>query len=77
MGTLNKKIKDLRKSRGLTQVEMAKRLGITQSGYQQIESGNSDSMRVETLKKFCEVFGVSADELLDLPNGNTERKEGK
>lgn len=66
MDTLNKKIKDIRKSRKLTQEQMAKKLGITQSGYQQIETGNSDSMRVITLKKLCQEFNLSADELLGL-----------
>lgn len=66
MDTLNKKIKEIRKSKGLTQEQMAKKLGITQSGYQQIESGNSDSMRVTTLRKICLEFNLSSDDLLGI-----------
>lgn len=66
MDTLNKKIKSYRKSKGMTQVEMAKVLGISQPAYQKIETGNTDSMRVSTLRKFCQEFNQSADELLGL-----------
>lgn len=66
MDTLNKRIKAIRKARGLTQMQMASKLGITQSGYQQIETGNSDSMRVSTLRNLCIEFGLSADDLLGL-----------
>lgn len=69
MDTLNKRIKELRKSMGMTQVEMATTLGITQSAYQQIESSKTDSMRVSTFRKFCQEFNVSADWLLGIDRG--------
>ena len=66
MDTLNKKLKDYRKAQGWTQEHIAKKLGITQSAYSQIEAGDSDSMRVSTLRKICTEFNMSADELLGL-----------
>lgn len=66
MDTLNKRIKELRKSQGWTQEFISKRLGITQGAYSQIEAGNSDSMRVSTLRKLCTEFNISADWLLGL-----------
>jgi len=51
---------------GMTQVEMATTLGITQSAYQQIETSDTDSMRVSTLRKFCKEFNLSADWLLGI-----------
>lgn len=66
MDTLNKRIKAFRKSQGWTQEQIAKRIGITQSAYSQIEAGDSDSMRVSTLRKICTEFNMSADELLGL-----------
>lgn len=66
MVTLNKKIKDFRKNQGLTQHQMAKRLGISQPAYQKIEAGDTDSMRVKTLRNLCVEFNLSADDLLGL-----------
>lgn len=70
MRTLNEKLKDLRKAQGITQAQMAKKLGITQPGYQQIESGNTDGMRVKTLRNLCIEFNLSADWLLGLREKN-------
>lgn len=66
MDTLNKKIKDFRKSQGWTQEYIANRIGISQPAYQKIEAGDSGSMRVSTLRKICTEFNMSADELLGL-----------
>lgn len=66
MDNLNKRLKIYRKSNGWTQVYMAERLGITQSAYQQIETGDSDSMRVATLKKLCLEFNLNPSWLMGL-----------
>lgn len=70
MVTLNKKIKDFRKSQGLTQQQMASRLGISQPAYQKIEAGETDSMRVKTLRNLCTEFNLSADWLLGIGESN-------
>lgn len=66
MDILNKKMKAFRKSQGWTQEYIANRLGITQGAYSQIETGDTNSMRVSTLRKICTEFNMSADELLGL-----------
>lgn len=57
------RLKELRKGKRLTQVELAKQIGIGQSGYSDWERGitNIDSA---SLKKLAALFSVSTDYLL-------------
>ena len=66
MQTLHKRIKEARLAKGLSQQAIASLLGISQPGYQQIETGAKGDMKVSTLLKLCDVFEVSADWLLGL-----------
>ena len=63
------KLKELRKQKGLNQVEAAESLGITQSTYSKYESGQRQPDN-EMLKKLSELFNISIDDLLS--NSNTE-----
>lgn len=56
-------LKELRNNRGLTQIEVAKGLGVTQPTYQQWETGKR-SPTSETLLKLADYFGVTTDSLL-------------
>lgn len=56
-------LKELRNNRGLTQIEVAKGLGVTQPTYQQWETGKR-SPTSETLLKLADYFGVATDSLL-------------
>lgn len=60
---LHKRLVKLRKSKKLTQVELAKALGVTRSALSQYELGlrNPD---YDTLDKYSKYFGVSFDDLL-------------
>lgn len=60
---LNERIKMMRKGQHLSQVEMAKILGISQSVISLIESGNA-SVSVDMLKSLSEYFNVSCDWLI-------------
>lgn len=53
----------IRKSHGLSQVELAKRLNVSQSVISLIESGQS-SVSLEILKKFSREFDLSSDWLI-------------
>lgn len=53
-----KMIKRLRKARGLTQEELGLKLGVTKATIQKYESGNIVNLKVETMKKLCEIFNV-------------------
>ena len=69
------KIKALRKKRGITQSELANKLGITRAGVNAWEMGLSvpSTQCVVLLAKF---FEVSTDYLLDLPTTATISVEG-
>lgn len=64
------RLKELRKQANLTQVELAKRLGIGQSSYADWERSKKKPIQ-ENLVKISQVLGVSIDYLV----GNTESKE--
>ena len=67
---IDQKIKMLREKKGITQSELAKRLGITRSGVNAWEMGISvpSTQYVITLAKF---FNVSTDYLLGLSDTAT------
>lgn len=63
------RLKELRKQANLTQVELAKRLGIGQSSYADWERGRKKPTQ-ENLVKISKVLSVSIDYLV----GNSEEK---
>lgn len=62
---MNKKIKQLRKEKGLSLKEVANAIGVSLSAYSNYEQGIREPS-YEILKKICIYFGVSADYLLGL-----------
>ena len=67
---IGSKIKELRKNAGLTQSELAAKLGISASAVGMYEQGRREPDR-EMLLRLCSVFSVSTDTLL----GNTDNKQ--
>ena len=67
---MKEKIKELRKSAGYSQEELAKLLNVHQTAVSQWEQGLT-MPDLDTVKKLAEVFGVSTDFLL----GNNSEKE--
>lgn len=68
------RLKLLRTEEGLTQNEVAERLGISQQTYSKYEKGTSN-MDSDTLKKVCNLYGVTADYVLGISsqaNNNLE-----
>ena len=59
------KLKELRKEKGYTQAEIAELLKIKQQQYSRYEK-QTNGMSIETLKKICNIYHVSADYLLEL-----------
>ena len=57
------RLKELRKEKGLTQVEMAKFIDRTESNYQKLEYGTVNVPAL-TLEKLADFFEVSTDYLL-------------
>ena len=65
----SEKIRQLRKERHLTQAEVAKEVGLSARGYQDLELGAKP--RYEALLHIADFFDVSVDWLM----GRTERRE--
>ena len=62
MATFSERVKELRKSKDLTQRQMANALGITERSCQRYEADNNPNK--DTLMKLADFFNVSTDYLL-------------
>lgn len=60
-----KKIRDLREDNDLTQAQVAKLLGTSQTMYARYERG-ANELPIHHLIKLCEIYKVSADYILDI-----------
>lgn len=63
MSLIGERLREARVKRGLTQAEVAERLGVTRSVIARYESGINDPPS-ENISKMAEILGVSADYLL-------------
>ncbi|GHU77585.1 hypothetical protein AGMMS49992_25950 [Clostridia bacterium] len=57
-------IRCIRRTKGITQVELARKVGITQSGYSQIENGEVKP-KVKVAKRIAQVLGTNWAEFYD------------
>ena len=67
------RLRQARKNKGLTQTELAEKLGITQKSYQRMETGAHD-LKMSTIYQLCKALNISADWLIGL-NINTQSEE--
>ncbi|MBC8536054.1 helix-turn-helix transcriptional regulator [Feifania hominis] len=65
---LNQRIRELRQLRKMSQVELARRLGVTKQSVSNWENDNIQPS-VEMLTKIAAVFAVSTDYLLGMEQG--------
>lgn len=70
MDNVQIRLKELRLRLGMTQTEIAEKLGMKQATYQKLESGKTPDMRISTLVHICKTLEVSSDWLLDLNVNN-------
>lgn len=63
-----KRLRELREDHDFTQRSLSSILGMPQTQYIRYEQGTRD-IPVETLKKLCLIYKVSADYILELPKG--------
>ena len=70
MSTFSKRLKELRKSRGITQLKLAIDLGMNQNSISRYESGEREA-DYRTLIAFADYFNVSVDYLLERTNNPT------
>lgn len=59
------RLKEARKSKGLTQAQAAEIIGLPQQAWQRLETGKTDP-RMSTIYTICKALEVSADWLLGL-----------
>ena len=62
--TFRAKVKILRKQRGWTLADVAKRAGVSVVQIHHLETGKKGNPRLSTVEKMAEVFGVSASDLI-------------
>lgn len=71
MDNYGTRLKSARKNKGLTQTELAEKLGITQKSYQRMETGNHD-LKMSTIYQLCRALDISSDWLIGLNIHNQE-----
>lgn len=64
MATIGERVRLLRKKRGLSQVELAARVGITQGSLSLIETNKTEVPAGETLAALCRVLQTTPDFLI-------------
>lgn len=62
------RIKQFRQENNITQAQVAKTLGISQQQYFKYEKGINE-LPIRYLSAICKAYGISADWLLGLSNG--------
>lgn len=70
MERYGERLKAARKMNGLTQTELAEKIGITQKSYQRMEAGNHD-LKMSTIQQLCEALNISADWLIGIETKHT------
>lgn len=63
-GDCRERIQDLLRERGMTQTELAEKIGISGGALNRYISGETDKIAAENIVKIARVFGVSTDFLL-------------
>lgn len=70
--SLSRKLKQLRKERGITQVDLAKMIGVERSSVGKYETGTMPS--AEVLTSIAEYFNVTTDYLLGVTDSQPSPK---
>jgi transcriptional regulator with XRE-family HTH domain len=68
-----RRIRDLREDKDLNQTQIAKMLGMSQTGYSKYETGEND-IPTDILIKLANYYGVSIDYLLGQTNNPNRLK---
>lgn len=75
MKPIGERIKELRKSKGISQVVMAEACGIKQSSYANIENGKTQTISIEVGKGIANALNVPFGELFDIDGTGTESQK--
>lgn len=61
---VGEKIKELRIKKGMTQQELGDYLGVKKSAIQKYENGSIQNLKIDTIRRLCELFEVFPEELI-------------
>lgn len=66
---MNKKLKEMRQSKGLSQSQLAEKTGINVRTIQHYEQGskNFDHARIDTILKTCIALGCKLEDIIENP----------
>lgn len=74
--TVKRKVKPriamLRERAGLTQLELSRLVGVTESTIQNWESGRTGSDHIERIVKFCKALDCQVEDLIEYVNDSSE-----
>lgn len=76
MENIHLRFKEVRQTFGLTQAEIAERLGMKQPAWARLENGGVPDPRSSTIVDICKTFNIDANWLLGLNIDNQSDKEG-
>lgn len=71
--TIGERLLSIRKSRSMTQAEVAEAAGISDRTYADIERGTAN-MRTQTLLRLCAVLGITPNDILMEEEGDITRQ---
>ena len=66
------RIREIRKEKGLSQIQVARKIGMEQTQYSRYERGENE-IKVNVLIDICKALNVSSDYLLELSDDPTPR----
>lgn len=62
-------LREARKQRGMTQVQVADAMGVSQNRVSQIENGDVDAMTVSSIRRYVEALGGKLRLTAEMPGG--------
>lgn len=62
-------LKEARKANHMTQVELAKAMGVSQNRISRMENGDMSAMSLDSVRRYVEALGGSLTLIADLPTG--------
>lgn len=72
---VGQKIKELRIEIGMTQEELGDYLGVKKSAIQKYENGSIQNLKIDTIKKLCELFTIFPSDLIYADEINEYRND--
>ena len=72
---MGNRIKEIRKSKGMTLLQLAEMLGVSESTVQRYESGNIKNLKYETIVALAEFFGCSPGYLMGWEEGHYDNDD--